>query len=249
MATLLVLGSKPAPSLPPRAMIDAVACANASGHSARALGLPDPELTVVTAVLTSGKGSDEHSLRRLQGLRTRRLYHIRRPKADRGGWLSRLVAAVRMRRMSVAELRRRLRALDYRYDELVSRPAGAYHELIRGLCGHDPTVARLIEEKQASTGLVAVAVAIEERRWERIVMAGFDFTLVHAYGTNPLIAERGSALSKHAETDVAILRRLARLRGDLWTSEPVVHERTGLPLVAASPAAGADPGAAAGAVA
>lgn len=236
---LLVLGSKPDPALPPRTAFDAVACANASGFSARALGLPDPVFTVVTAVLTSGKASDEHSLRRLAGLRTGRLYHIRRPKADRGGPLARLVAAIRMRRMSVAELRRRLRALDYRYEELVSRPARAYHELISGLCGHDPQIRALIAEKQPSTGLVAVAVAIEEARFERIVMAGFDFTLTHAYGTNPLIAERGSAASKHAPTDVAILRCLAARRSDLWTSEPVVHERTGLPLFPAEASEGA----------
>jgi hypothetical protein len=231
VATLLVLGSKPAPVLPPRAAIDAVACANASGFSARALGLPDPVFTVVTAVLTSGKESDEHSLRRLAGLRTGRLYHVRRPKADGGGPLARAIAAFKMRKMSVGELRRRLRALDYRYEELVSRPARSYHDLVLRLCAGDPEVAAAIARKQPSTGLLAVALGLGEGRWSRVVMAGFDFTLTHAYGDNPLIGERGSAVSAHAPTDLAILRRLATLRSDLWTSEPVVHERTGLPLL------------------
>ena len=239
MATLLVLGSKPAPVLPPRAAIDAVACANASGFSARALGLPDPVFTVVTAVLTSGKPSDEHSLRRLAGLATGRLYHVRRPKAEVGGPLARLIAAFKMRKMSVGELRRRLRALDYRYEELVSRPARFYHDLVLELCAGDPEVAAAIARKQPSTGLLAVALGLGEGRWSRVVMAGFDFTLTHAYGDNPLIAERGSAASAHAPTDLAILRRLATLRSDLWTSEPVVHERTGLPLLTGAAAQGA----------
>jgi hypothetical protein len=239
VATLLVLGSKPAPVLPPRAAIDAVACANASGFSARALGLPDPVFTVVTAVLTSGKESDEHSLRRLAGLATGRLYHVRRPKADGGGPLARLIAAFKMRKMSVGELRRRLRALDYRYEELVSRPARFYHDLVLELCAGDPEVAAAIARKQPSTGLRAVALGLGEGRWSRVVMAGFDFTLTHAYGDNPLIAERGSAASAHAPTDLAILRRLATLRSDLWTSEPVVHERTGLPLLTGAAAQGA----------
>jgi hypothetical protein len=239
VATLLVLGSKPAPVLPPRAAIDAVACANASGFSARALGLPDPVFTVVTAVLTSGKPSDEHSLRRLAGLATGRLYHVRRPKADGGGPLARLIAAFKMRKMSVGELRRRLRALDYRYEELVSRPARFYHDLVLELCAGDPEVAAAIARKQPSTGLLAVALGLGEGRWSRVVMAGFDFTLTHAYSDNPLIAERGSAASAHAPTDLAILRRLATLRSDLWTSEPVVHERTGLPLLTGAAAEGA----------
>lgn len=239
MPTLLVLGSKPAPVLPPRGSIDAVACANASGFSARALGLPDPVFTVVTAVLTSGKASDEHSLRRLAGLRTGRLYHVRRPKADVGGPLARLLAALRMRRMSARELRRRLRALDYRYDELVSRPARYYHDLVLGLCGGDPEIAAAIARKQPSTGLLAVAVGLAEGRWDRVVMAGFDFTLTHAYGENPLIAERGSSASAHAPTDILILRRLAARRSDLFTSEPAVRRRTGLPLVEAGDGEGA----------
>ncbi|MDW8123454.1 MAG: hypothetical protein RMJ04_01620 [Geminicoccaceae bacterium] len=230
MPTLLVLGSKPEPRLPPRETIDALACANASGYSARTLGLPDPEFTVMTAVLTSGKPADEHSLRRLEGLRTRTLYHIRRPKADAGGPLARLLAAIKLRRMTARELRRRLGGLGYRYEELISRPARWYHDLVVRLCAGDPEVAAAIAGKQPSTGLVAVVLGLADGRWDRVVMAGFDFTLVHAYGDNPLIAERGSATSAHAATDVLVLRRLATLRTDLFTTEPVVHARTGVPL-------------------
>lgn len=224
--------------MPPRETIDAVACANASGYSARMLGLPDPEFTVVTAVLTSGKPADEHSLQRLAGLRTRTLFHIRRPKADRGGPIARLVSGFKLRRMTARELRRRLSALGYGYERLVSRPARWYHELVLSLCAHDPEVRAAIARKQPSTGLIAVALGLADGRFDRVVMAGFDFTLTHAYGANPLIAERGSVESAHAPTDVTILRCLAHLRSDLFTSEPVVHARAGVPLIARPTLAG-----------
>ncbi|MEZ5860807.1 MAG: hypothetical protein R3D28_17830 [Geminicoccaceae bacterium] len=71
MSTLLILGSKPEPALPPPGLIDAVACANASGRSAVQHGLPDPVLTVMSAVLTSGhKAANDLALEALRGLRT-----------------------------------------------------------------------------------------------------------------------------------------------------------------------------------
>ena len=67
MTTLLILGSKADPALPPRAAYDDLACANASGFSAARHGLPTPAYTVMTAVLTSGKAEDDHSLQALRG--------------------------------------------------------------------------------------------------------------------------------------------------------------------------------------
>jgi hypothetical protein len=230
VATLLVLGSKPEPILPPRQLIDAVACANASGHSARQHGLPDPDFTVMTAVLTSGKGSDEHSLRRLQGLRTRRLYHLPRPKAEAATGLRAWKLLWRMRHLTPRHMRRRLRELGYRYDEMTVWPASRYHALVRRLCMDGQDIDSLIDAKQPSTGLIAVALGLDDPRFERVVMSGFDFSLAHAYGANPLIALRGSALSKHADTDITILRRLAGTAPRLVTTEPTVHERTGVPL-------------------
>lgn len=231
MPTLLVLGSKPDPVLPDLAQIDAVACANASGRSARDLGLPDPALTVMTAVLTSGNPSDEHSFQQLRGLRTGLLYHLGRPKAEQGGLLARLVRRWKMRHMAPAHMRERLAALDYRYERLIVWPASAYHELMLGLCQNDPGIAQLMGAKQPSTGLTTLAVGMELGRWDRFVLAGFDFTLAHAYGHNPLVEERGETVSKHADTDIGILRRLSALRGDLFTTEPAVVERAGLPLL------------------
>ncbi len=81
MPTLLILGSKPDPALPPAASFDAVACANASGYSADRHGLPVPALTAISAVLTSGIGSGKQSLEALRGLRTEALYRV--PQFDK----------------------------------------------------------------------------------------------------------------------------------------------------------------------
>jgi hypothetical protein len=228
---LLVLGSKPDPRLPDRARIGAVACANASGRSAKSLGLPDPIFTVVSALLLSGRASDRHNLRALRGLRTGTLYLLPRPEA-RGGAARRWLRRARELRMQPALCRLRLRAAGYRFERFAVRPMADYYALLSRLCGGDPEVDAQIARKHPSTGALAVALALAEGRAGGVVVAGMSFELTHAHGENPEIARRGTAASKHADTDVLVLSRLAR-RGDLWTSEPIVAERAGVPLLRA----------------
>jgi hypothetical protein len=226
MATLLVLGSKPEPSLPPLRLIDAVGCANASGFSAARAGLPRPDYTLMTAVLTSGKASDNHSLQALRGLSTRRLFVYPRPRFDKA---ASPIARLKGWRMSPWWMRRRLRALGYGWDEMIVRPAGWYHDLVLRLAGGGEEVARAMARKQPSTGLAAVALGLADERFDRVVMAGFDFTLSHAYGTNPLIADRAATASKHADTDVGLLMAWAACGRPIFTTEPAVHARAGVP--------------------
>ena len=61
MTTLLVLGSKPDPVLPPREAFDAVACANASGHSARRYGLPGYARLAPECAQEIFRGADDES--------------------------------------------------------------------------------------------------------------------------------------------------------------------------------------------
>jgi len=111
MPTLLILGSKPEPLLPPAGGFDALACANASGRSAASLGLPDPAFTVITSVLTSGhKPANDLALEALAGLRTGRLYLYPRPGA-RGSLLRRLGREIRSLRVKPWYVRRRLRKI------------------------------------------------------------------------------------------------------------------------------------------
>jgi hypothetical protein len=231
MATLLILGSKPEPVLPPAGSFEALACANASGRSAARLGLLDPTFTVVTAALTSGhKPANDLALEALRELRTGRLYLYPRP-APEGFLLKRLVRGLRMFRVKPWYVERKLRALGYRFDELVSPPRAFYHDLVLGLCGHDPAIVAQIERKQPSTGMIALAIGLAERRFDRLVMSGFSFEITHAYAHNPLIDRLGTTRSKHADTDVMVLRCLAGRHRNIYTTEPIVHEHAGVPLL------------------
>jgi len=230
VSTLLILGSKPEPVLPPAGAFDALACANASGNTAARLGLPRPRYTVMSAILTSGrKPANLLALEALRGLGTDILYLYPRHRPTQTalpGWLLYL----KHYRTKAWHVRRTLKALDYRWREF--RDPGIEHclRLMRSLCVEDPTVVGLMTQKQPSTGMLALALGIAEGGFSRYVLAGFSFEITHAYAQNPLIAERGSA-SRHAATDIAMLQCLSRKLGTIFTTEPIVHERAGVPLL------------------
>jgi hypothetical protein len=237
MRTLLILGSKPSPALPPRSSFDALACANASGRSAASLGLPEPAFTVITSVLTSGhKPANDLALKALTGLRTGKLYLYPRPPA-RGFWLKRLVREIRNIKLQPWYIRRTLRRVGYRFDEFISPPRQFYHDLVLALCGHDPAIQAQIQQKQPSTGMVALALGLADRAFDRVVLSGFSFEITHAYAHNPLIDRLGTTRSRHAETDISILRCLAGRHPNLYTSEPAVHGYAGVPLLPVTAAA------------
>lgn len=235
MATLLILGSKPDPRLPPRGAFDAIACANASGRSAATLGLSDPVFTVISAIVTSGrKPANDLAVENLAGLATEDLYFLPRPHRGRRG-LGRAVVRMKMWRTSPSYFRVRLRRAGYRWERFVNPGYDYYDGLVRDLSGDDPAVSTLVSRKQPSTGAFALAVALSLQRWDRIVLSGFSFELTHAYAWNPMIDEIGATRSKHAETDIAVMRALARKSGSVYTTEPVVMKATGiepLPAVA-----------------
>jgi hypothetical protein len=230
MTTLLVLGSKPEPALPPRDSFDEVACANASGHSARRHALPDPTFTVVSAILTSGKKpANALALQAMRGLRTGTVYLYPRP-APRGAGPRRLVRRLRDYRVSPLYVRLTLRRIGFRYDRFLDPGLEQIHDLFRRLCGDDPAVLAAMADKQPSSGLLALALGIADGRYSRFVLSGFSFEITHAYADNPLIAKRG-ATSLHAGTDIAVLRSLAARTGAVYTTETVVQERAGIPLL------------------
>jgi hypothetical protein len=233
VSTLLVLGSKPEPRIPPAGGFDAVACANASGFSARALGLPVPRFTVLSSIVTSGKNaSNRLAVEALSGLRTGRLYVFPRRPYQRKPW-KQVLHPGKMLQTTAPFVRRRLDAIGYGYDEFVARPVRFYLNTVARLVGDDPAVVDLMAEKVPSVGMLAVALGLAEHAYERIVLSGFSFEITHAYADNPLIGERGSTESRHADTDVAALQAIQRRHGCLGTTEPIVHDRTGIPLLAA----------------
>lgn len=231
MTSLLILGSKPGPALPAPSSYDALACANASGRSAERHGLRMPTFTVMSAVLTSGKKApNDLALQALRGLRTGTLYFYPRPGRE-GDGLARAVHHLKTWRMQPWYFKRTLGRLGYRFERFVDPGWDHYHRLVLELCDHDAEIAAQIVRKQPSTGLIALALGLAEPRYRRFIVSGFSFEITHAYAENPLIAERGTALSKHAETDIAILRHLARKFGTIYTTEPTVHAGAGVPYL------------------
>ncbi len=231
MAGLLVLGSKPDPRLPPREAYDALACANASGASAARCGLAAPAYTVISAILTSDrKAPNRLALEALRGLETGSLYFYPRPAKGTGA-LGRALHRLKTTKMQPSSFRRRLDSLGYRYGRFLDPGLDHYLDVVKQLCGQDPEVLACLERKSPSTGVVAVALGLWEERYDRIIVSGFSFEITHAYAENPLVAARGTAESKHADTDIAVLRCLARRFDSLYTTEPVVAETAGLPLL------------------
>lgn len=230
MKTLLVLGSKPEPQLPPAGEYDALACANAAGYSADKYGLPVPVFTAMTAHLTSGIESGKQSLQAIRGLRTGTVYLI--PRHEKSGKLWK-----RIKRLPVALkttplfFRRGLRQAAFQWDHLVSHDLDHYFELIRRLCRDEPELMQLISEKKPSTGLMALVIGMSLGSWDRFILSGFSFELTHAYADNPEIRERGTVVSGHTDTDLVLLQRLVAVHGNIFTTETTVHEQAGIPLL------------------
>ena len=230
MPTLLVLGSKPDPVMPPAAEFDAVACANASGYSADRYGLPVPALTAISAVMTSGIGSGKQSLEALHGLRTGALYLV--PQFDKRRKLKKKIRTLPITiKTSRIFFKFRLKQAGYHWKTFISRDAAFYHELIAEQFRHDPQIMALVAEKKPSTGVIALMIGMSLGHYDRFVMSGFSFELTHAYADNPEIHQRGTTLSRHAPTDLQVLRHLVDLHGNLFTTELTVNEQAGVPLL------------------
>ena len=239
MSTVLILGSKPDPVLPQPGSFDVLACANASGRSAARHGLPTPLFTVISAILTSGKQApNKLALEALAGLRTSTLYFYPRPVRGKGPLL-RAWNRVRSFRTSSRYFRQKLRSLPYAFDRFEDPGLERYHAMLAGLCDHDPGLIAQMRAKQPSSGMLALAIGIAWHDFERYMLSGFSFEITHAYADNPLIAERGSAASQHADTDVALLSHLSKKFQNIYTTEPAVNRRAAVPLL---PDAGAPTG-------
>lgn len=231
MKTLLVLGSKPEPCLPHSGEYADVACANASGHSAARYGLPDPVFTAISAVVTSGIASGRQSLGAMRGLHTRTLYFLPRTPKPHRGWIKRLKDVPTAVRASPFWFKRSLHQVAYEWDEFVARRFDEYLAPVTPILSREQGLLAQLAEKRPSTGLMALIIGMSLERYDRFILSGFSFELTHSYAANPEIQQRGTVASRHAPTDIRILRALSAGGVSLWTTEPVVHEQAGLPLL------------------
>src|ERR687892_512780 len=85
--------------------------------------------------------------------------------------------------------------------------------------------------RSAATGIMALAIGLANPRYHSVIVSGFSFEITHAYAHNPLIDRLGTTRSKHADTDVMVLRCLVNRHGNISTTEPIVNERAGVPPI------------------
>ena len=185
----------------------------------------------MSSILTSGKNeSNRLALKALRGLRTDTLYVY--PRAPyKGNPLKQTIHFFKTFRTKPAYFRNKIKSIGYHFNNFVSRPLEDYIDTVKTLCDYDDELQRYIAKKLPSTGMIAIALAIGERGYDRVIVSGFSFEITHAYASNPLIEDRGTVLSKHADTDVAFLQHLCKRSGTIYTTEKVVNERTGVPLL------------------
>ena len=235
MATLLILGSKPDPELPPDSSWDDLACANASGFSAAKLGLPEPKFTVVTAILTSGIGSGRQSMAAMRGLNTGTLYFLRSTSRKASLRQSSPVKFVRALpkalRVTPAYFRWAMSRAGYQWNHFVDAQVDHYVEFAKNWCPADADLFVQAASKRPSTGLTALLIGMSLQRYDRFILSGFSFELTHAYADNPEIGERGTRASGHAPTDIRFLQCLSSSPGNLFTTEATVNQMAGVPLL------------------
>jgi hypothetical protein len=183
----------------------------------------------MSAILTSGAAPGKQSLQALLGLRTETLYFFPRPAHGRR-FFKRAIHPIKTIRTKPLFLNCKLMPLPDRYQRFLDPGWDYYQTLVKRLCDHSGPIVETIERKQPSTGIVALAIGISLGKYDRLILSGFSFELTHAYGKNPGIDKRGTLVSNHADTDVAVTRYLSEKYRTIFTTERTVNERTGIPL-------------------
>jgi hypothetical protein len=166
----------------------------------------------------------------MHGLETEVLYYFPRPQKRRK-LLKRPLGLVQDFRTGPYYFRRRLHKASYTWRHFVRHDHDWYRALATKLCQGDAALQAQLGSKSPSTGIMTLVVGMSLGVYDRYILSGFSFELTHAYADNPEIDARGTRISRHTPTDVSLLGHLSRTRGDIFTTEPVVHEHTGVPLL------------------
>lgn len=200
----LIVGSAPGISLPDMSRIDAVICMNGSGITARHLGIPDPDLTVMTGVLTVPKGKQMRieTIEMLGGLKTGHLLLHR----ARGGSLDRALDIVRSAGYTYDNC---TMLSDSEYAAIATAVVPPMHVLTKGM-------------GRISTGIFATTVALWAGARD-IVLAGFSLSGGHSY-------LHGDTPRNHKSADAAFFSDAVQRRMPIETTSDELHSTFGVPF-------------------
>lgn len=204
--TFVVLGSAPNPTLIDKHLKEAkLVCVNASGYCAAKLGLPTPDVTVMSGYMVQDtedavKVATKESIRNL--------------KTSELVWIERGV--------HFTEAQGRLAALGYQYQYLQLIDHEQRAKIICAVTGE--SLGEASGDKKVSTGLFAASLAFY-RGASQVVLAGIS---LNAGGYEYCSSERPR---KHVTADSRAIAAMKRLGLPIKTSEPGLAMATGIELV------------------
>jgi hypothetical protein len=204
-ARCLVLGSAPDPRLPAGGTDDlTIICVNASGWSARRLGLPDPAVTVLGGFKLSKpeRGDDRKAL---QGLRTTSL----------------LLTTYRLD-MSLRRAKQALRDLDFTYARMATIDNAGGARIVEGVTRRPLATGK--RDERVSHGLFAVCLAFHLGASE-VILSGFSLSTGRLNHTD-MVRPR-----QHIPADREAIQALRALGRAVRTCEPELAALTGIDLV------------------
>lgn len=202
----IVLGSAPNPTLVDGQLKGAkLVCVNASGYCAAKLGLPTPDLTVMSGYMVQ-KTTDT--------VKATTRESIRNLKTTELVWIERGV--------SFADAKGRLAGLDYKYEKLKLINHQQRSRIISAVTGKN--LGEESGDKKISTGLFAVSLAFY-RGASQVVLTGIS---LNTGGYEYFSTDQPR---KHIAADKQVISAMKRLGLPIKTSEPSLAIETGIELV------------------
>lgn len=228
MSTLLLLGSKPNPVIPSKGSYDAVACANASGYSAKNYDLKSPVFTVIAASsLMSSNESAKKARKNLRGLSTNQVFIY--PSKQEFNFLRLLRKLYRANlKSSYLEIKRHklftyliLKTLGYKFKHYSYMSRQKYQSLF--------DIAPLkLNEYNPSTGIVALMIGVKQFKFDTIIISGFSFETNHIYDEKVDVIP---VYNRHFEFDSLTIKSLYSKGVKIITTEKTVSEICDIPLI------------------
>jgi hypothetical protein len=105
---------------------------------------------------------------------------------------------------------------------------------VRGVCGDDPDVLALMARKPLSTGVLALSLGVADERYDRYIVSGFSFEITPITLRIPWSPSAAAPPAVRTLTSRCCAALLARHQ-HIFTTEPVVHERAGVPRLPCMP--------------
>ncbi len=208
--TLLILGGKPKPSIPPYKEYNDVACANASVYSASKYNIGVPVFTVLSSYFTAGDdGMSRKGMSKIEGLKSKKVFFLTVRNTEKS-ILKKMAKRIYMYKNSELYARYNLWRHNFDYDVFRSRSRKWYREVINK-CGE---IDIKPSDKGPSSGIISLAIGVESEKYDRYILSGFSFEHKKEYGGE-------EKYNPHKSYDVRFIKNISCYEKVLTTEEKV----------------------------